>query len=35
MLNNLKIGTRLSCSFGILLVLLMLVGGYAIKDLNP
>ena len=34
MLNNLKIGTRLSCSFGILLVLLMLVGGYTIKEIR-
>jgi methyl-accepting chemotaxis protein len=30
----LKIGTRLSCGFGILLVLMVLVGGYAIKSIN-
>lgn len=34
MLNNLKIGTRLSCGFGILLVLMVLVGGYSILKIN-
>jgi methyl-accepting chemotaxis protein len=34
MLNNLKIGTRLSCGFGVLLVLMVLVGGYAIKEIH-
>nr|WP_321468174.1 methyl-accepting chemotaxis protein [uncultured Desulfobulbus sp.] len=34
MLNNLKIGTRLSCGFGVLLVLMVLVGGYSIKKIH-
>lgn len=34
MLNNLKIGTRLSCGFGVLLVLMVLVGGYGIKKIH-
>jgi methyl-accepting chemotaxis protein len=34
MLKNFKIGTRLSLGFGILLVLLLVVGGYAIMDIK-
>ena len=34
MLNNLKIGTRLSLGFGILLVLMLVVGGYAITEIK-
>ncbi len=34
MLNNLKIGTRLSLGFGILLLLMMAVGGYGIKSIK-
>jgi hypothetical protein len=37
MLKNLKIGTRLSLGFGILLLLMLVVGGYginSIKNLN-
>ncbi len=34
MLTNLKIGTRLSLGFGILLLLMMAVGGYGIKSVN-
>jgi methyl-accepting chemotaxis protein len=33
-LNNLKIGTRLSFGFGILLVLMLVVGGYAIMKIK-
>ncbi len=34
MLNNLKIGTRLSLGFGILLLLMLVVGGYGIKSIK-
>lgn len=34
MLKNLKIGTRLNLGFGILLVFMMVVGGYGIKSIN-
>lgn len=34
MLNNLKIGTRLSLGFGVLLALMLLVGGYSIKEIK-
>jgi methyl-accepting chemotaxis protein len=34
MLKNLKIGTRLSLGFGILLLFMMTVGGYGIKSIN-
>ena len=34
MLNNLKIGTRLSFGFTILLVLMLVVGGYAIIEIK-
>lgn len=34
MLNNLKIGTRLSCGFGVLLALMVLVGGYGVKEID-
>ena len=34
MLKNFKIGPRLSLGFGIILVLLMIVGGYAIKEIT-
>jgi len=34
MLNNLKIGTRLSLGFGILLALMLAVGGYGIKEIK-
>ena len=31
MLKNLKIGTRLSLGFGLLLLLMLVVGGYGIN----
>jgi methyl-accepting chemotaxis protein len=34
MLKNLKIGTRLSLGFGILLLLMLIVGGYGIKSIK-
>ena len=34
MLKNFKIGTRLSLGFGILLVLMLVVGGYGIKSIK-
>ncbi len=34
MLKNLKIGTRLSLGFGILLMLMLVVGGYGIKSIK-
>jgi len=34
MLNNLKVGTRLSLGFGILLILMMCVGGYGITSIK-
>jgi methyl-accepting chemotaxis protein len=34
MLKNFKIGTRLSLAFGVILLLMMAVGGYAIREIN-
>ena len=34
MLNNLKIGTRLSCGFGLLLILMIVVGIYSVKEIK-
>jgi CHASE3 domain sensor protein len=34
MLTDFKIGTRLSFGFGIILVLMMIVGGYSLKVIN-
>jgi methyl-accepting chemotaxis protein len=34
MLNNLNIGTRLTLGFGILLLLMMVIGGYGIKSVK-
>ena len=34
MFKNLKIGTRLSLGFGILLLLMLVVGGYGIKSIK-
>lgn len=34
MLKNLKIGVRFSLGFGIILVLMMIVGGYAINSIK-
>lgn len=34
MLKNFKIGSRLGLAFGLILALLMIVGGYAIKDIK-
>jgi methyl-accepting chemotaxis protein len=34
MLNNLKIGSRLGLAFGLVMALLIIVGGYAIKEIT-
>ena len=34
MLKNFKIGSRLGLAFGLILALLMMVGGYALKEIH-